>query len=254
MERLEALSHRGIFFSKNPSLEPVLELMATTPNACFFVKDLQSHYVMCNAMHLATYDMTHEEELIGRTAREFFPDLLADAYETNDHQVFGTGESLWNEIWLVPHVRGTPRWFISSKSPLHDLDGEIMGLAGIMHPIATPKDQKTHFQELQRVIEYLESHFVDEVTVDKLAGIAGISVPHFNRRFRQLLRLSPMEYVLSLRIQETQRQLITNNHSIGDIAIATGFFDQSHFTKRFRKTTGMTPLAYRKRFKKQSST
>lgn len=237
------------FFARNPSLEPVLRLMAATPNACCFVKDLQSRYMMCNAMHLVTYDMTVEAELVGRAAREFFPDLLAAAYESNDRRVFDSGQPLRNEVWLVPHIRGTPRWFVSSKAPLFDGNEEIMGLVGLMHPIATPEDQKIHFQELQQVIGYLETHFVDEITVDRLAEIAGISVPHFNRRFRQLLRLSPMEYVLSLRIQEAQRQLVTTNRSIGEIAVATGFCDQSHFTKRFRKVNGMTPLAYRRRFR-----
>ena len=244
------LALRENFFSKNPGLKHVIDLMATTPDACVFVKDLQSRYMLSNAMHLVTYDMTNEEELIGKAARDFFPDLLAEAYESNDRRVFESGQPVWNEVWLVPHVRGTPRWFVSSKTPLCDLNGDVMGLAGLMRPIATPEDQKAHFQELQRAIEFIETHFVDEITVDRLAEIAGISVPHFNRRFRQLLRLSPMEYVSSLRMQEAQRRLVTTNQSIGEIAMVTGFFDQSHFTKRFRKSTGMTPLAYRKRFRK----
>lgn len=237
------------FFEQNPSLEPVLRLMASAPNVVFYVKNLENRYVMCNALHLVTYNMSREEELIGKAARDFFPDLLAQAYEANDRKVFDSGQPLWNEVWLVPHIRGTPRWFVSSKTPLFDPEGNIIGLAGLMSPIATPEDQKTHFQELQRVIEYVQTHFVDEITVDRLAEIAGISVPHFNRRFRQLLRLSPMEYVLSLRVQEAQRRLVTTDKSIGEIAVATGFCDQSHFTKRFRKVTGMTPLAYRKRFR-----
>jgi transcriptional regulator GlxA family with amidase domain len=55
-----------------------------------------------------------------------------------------------------------------------------------------------------------------------------------------------MEYVLSLRVQEAQRLLATTRMSLGGIAAATGFYDQSHFTKRFRKVTGVTPSEYRK--------
>jgi AraC-like DNA-binding protein len=249
MTPAQAASFQYEFFRGNPGLQPPLELMRTAPDACFFVKDLRSRYVMGNASHLATYDLTEEHELVGRAARDFFPDLLAQAYEANDRQVFTSGKALWNEVWLVPHIRGTPRWFVSSKSPLFGLAGGIMGLAGLMRPIATPEDQRTHFQELDRVIRHLGEHFVDEITVDRLAAIAGISVPHFNRRFRQLLRLSPMEYVLSLRVQESQRLLVATNQPVGEIAATTGFYDQSHFTKRFRKVTGMTPLAYRKRFR-----
>ena len=58
-----------------------------------------------------------------------------------------------------------------------------------------------------------------------------------------------MEYVLSLRVQEAQRLLTTTTHSVGEIASATGFYDQSHFTRRFNKAVGMTPLAYRKKYR-----
>jgi transcriptional regulator GlxA family with amidase domain len=115
-----------------------------------------------------------------------------------------------------------------------------------MTPIETPEEQRTHFGSLQKVIEYVETHFVDEIDAEGLAKLAGLSVPHFNRLFRQVLRLSPMEYVLSLRVQEAQRLLATTRMSLGEIAAATGFYDQSHFTKRFRKVTGVTPSEYRK--------
>ena len=67
------------FFRQNSSLEPVLRLMAATPNACFFVKDLESRYVMCNAFNLVTYDLSREENLVGRAARDFLPNLLPEA-------------------------------------------------------------------------------------------------------------------------------------------------------------------------------
>ncbi len=203
---------------------------------------------MCNRYHLTTYDLVREEDLVGKAARDYFPDLLAEAYEVNDRRVFDSGKSIWNEVWLVPHVRGTPRWFVSNKAPLFDHQGEVIGLAGLMHPIATPEDQRQHFRELQRVIEFLETNFISEIDAEKLASIAGLSVPHFNRRFRQLLRLSPMEYVHSLRIQEAQRLLATTTQSVAEVSAATGFYDQSHFTKRFKKVTGITPLKYRREF------
>lgn len=238
------------FFQSNPSLRSPLEIMCRVLGACFYVKNLENRYVMCNRMHLQTYDLTDGAGLIGKAARDFFPDLLARAYEANDRLVFDSGEPLSNEVWLVPHIRGTPRWFVSNKSPLFDsANDKVIGLVGLMHPIDTPEDQRTHFQELQRVIEFLADHFVSEITVDRLAEIAGISVPHLNRRFRHLLRLSPMEYVHSLRIQEAQRLLVTTDRPVGDIAVATGFYDQSHFTKRFRKSAGITPLRYRRRFR-----
>ena len=250
MDPLEAQKFQKAFFRDLLGVPGILAVAESVPGVSFFVKDVESRYIRANAATLATYDLRDERELVGRRAREFFPDLLAEAYEGEDRRVMESAEPVLGEIWLVPHVRGTPRWFSSSKAPLLRPDGSVAGLMGLMTPIATPEDQRTHFQELRRVIEYLETRFVEDVTVESLAKIAGISVPHLNRRFRQLLRLSPKEYILSLRVQEAQRQLVTSNAAIGEVALATGFYDQSHFTKTFRKATGMTPLKYRRNYRK----
>jgi AraC-like DNA-binding protein len=54
--------------------------------------------------------------------------------------------------------------------------------------------------------------------------------------------------LLALRLQEARRLLATTDEALSDIALGTGFFDQSHFTKRFRKVIGMTPTQFRKTF------
>jgi PAS domain S-box-containing protein len=166
-----AKSFQSDFFARNPAIDPMTRIMAQAPGSSLFVKDSESRYVRANAGTLETYGLKQEEELIGRRNRDFFPALLADAYESEDRRVVESGEPLLNEIWLVPHVRGTPRWFVSSKAPLFDTAGKIIGLVGLMHPIATPEDQREHFQELRRVMEFIDQNFVDEITVERLAEI-----------------------------------------------------------------------------------
>ena len=70
----------------------------------------------------------------------------------------------------------------------------------------------------------------------------------FNRRFRELLRMTPTQYLRSVRIQAAQQLLTTTSRTLVEIAVQVGYTDQSHLTKRFREATGMTPAAYRKRF------
>lgn len=238
------------FFSRCPGLLEPLELMASMPNIGLFIKDRQSRYVYNNEFHRIRYDRIAPNELVGKRARDFFPPLLGEAYEANDREVFESGETIQNQIWLVPTIRGTPGWFLSSKAPIKTPEKELIGLLGLMHPIETPEDQKTHFGQLQSAMNYIEENYTYEIKAETLAKTAQMSVPHFNRIFRQVLRISPMEYVLSLRIEESQRLLSTTEYSVGKIAAQIGFFDQSHFTKRFRKVTGLTPLEYRKRFRK----
>jgi len=83
----------------------------------------------------------------------------------------------------------------------------------------------------------------------EMAAMAKLSSTQFNARFRELLRMSPSEYIPKLRIEVAQKLLSTSNKSIAETAAEAGFYDQSHFTKRFRRVTGMTPLAYRKQFR-----
>lgn len=249
MTEKEAREFQDAFFRRCPALRAPIELMASMPNLGLYVKNIDSQYVFNNEFHRIRYDRIAPHDLIGKRASEFFPPLLGAAYEANDRAVFESGKTIQNQIWLVPTIRGTPGWFTSGKSPLLGPDGDIVGLLGLMYPIETPEDQRTHFSELQRVIEYVDEHFVDEITAESMAELAGLSVPHFNRRFRKLLRISPMEYVLSLRIQEAQRLLSTTRKSIAEVAAAIGFYDQSHFTKRFRKVTGITPLNYRRQYR-----
>ena len=248
MSPAELRQFQDQFFAQSPGLREPIELMATTPNIGLYVKHRSSEYVYNNDFHRIRDDRIREEDLVGKRARDFFPALLGDAYEANDRVVFESGRTVRNEVWLVPTIRGTPSWFLSSKCPLRNPDGNIIGLMGLLYPIETPEDQRAYFGDLQRSIEYIESHFVDEINAQKPADIAGLSIPHFNRLFRKLLRRSPMEYVLSLRVQEAQRLLSTTKLSMSEIAASVGFYDQSHFTKRFKRITGITPLQYRKRY------
>jgi transcriptional regulator GlxA family with amidase domain len=117
-----------------------------------------------------------------------------------------------------------------------------------MHPIGTPKEQFDRFQKLAPAVRYLEQRFREHIQLSELAEFCGLSSTHVHRLFRRLLRMSPTEYLLALRLQEARRLLITTDHPLSVIAVDTGFFDQSHFAKRFRKVTGMTPIQYRKTF------
>lgn len=154
-----------------------------------------------------------------------------------------------NQVWLVPHVRGTPRWYVSSKTPLFATDRSVIGIAGVMYPIATPQEQASVFRELSPVLRHMGEHYTGSISMKDMARMAGLSATQFNVRFRGVLRMSPTDYILSRRIQEAQKRLTETSESIAEIGIRVGFVDQSHFTKRFRKVTGMTPPEYRKRFR-----
>jgi len=195
------------------------------------------------------FGLSDENDLLGRTDREFQPPALAEAYHAEDRRVMEAGRTIANQVWLVPHVRGTPQWYVSSKTPLFDPQSQVIGIAGVMYPVATPEEQATFFGELAPVVDYIDRHYTEPISMAEMAAKANLSTTHFNQRFRVIFRMPPTEYLLSLRMQHARRLLSETSMTITQIGTEVGFFDQSHFTKRFRRVTGMTPLGYRKRFR-----
>ena len=248
--RQVAREFREGFFQRQPCAMEVIRLFEYLPTVYFYAKDVRHRYIAANRPTLTdVFGLEHEEELLGRTDTEFQPPALAEAYHAEDRRVMDGRQPIPNQVWLVPHVRGTPRWYVSTKTPLFTPDRKVIGIAGVMYPIETPDEQSTYFQELRSVIHYMDRHFTQEVSMKEMAAIASLSATQFNQRFRTLLRMSPTEYLLSLRIQRAQQLLTETNKRIADVGADVGFYDQSHFTKRFRRVTGLTPRAYRTRFR-----
>jgi transcriptional regulator GlxA family with amidase domain len=75
--------------------------------------------------------------------------------------------------------------------------------------------------------------------------VAGLSVCHFARMFKQTVGVSPHCYVLQCRVKRTQELLADTDMPLSEIAIAVGFSDQSHYTRWFREIVGITPGNYR---------
>ncbi|MGH8000244.1 MAG: helix-turn-helix domain-containing protein, partial [Brasilonema sp.] len=75
---------------------------------------------------------------------------------------------------------------------------------------------------------------------------------YFCQLFKQSLGITPYQYVLQLRVERAKQLLKNQKITICDVALACGFANQSHFTKHFRKLTGMTPKAYWKHSSVQS--
>jgi AraC-like DNA-binding protein len=235
------------FFARYPGIEPLMDLFEHVPEVCFYAKDKKSRFVRLNRANLAVYGVNNEDSLLGRSDRDFHPPSLAEGYIAEDQRVMESGPVL-NQTWLVPFLNGPMQWFVSSKVPLFGPKGDCVGICGVMHPIATPKEQLSRFQRLAPAVRYLEENFRERVQLADLAEHCDLSSTHIHRLFQRLLRMSPAEYLLALRLQEARRLLATTDKALSDIALGTGFFDQSHFTKRFRKVTGMTPTQFRKTF------
>lgn len=97
---------------------------------------------------------------------------------------------------------------------------------------------------LSQVIAYIEDHSGTALRLDELANIAGVSRFHFSRLFKSTIGVSPMVYVEQARIRKAQQMIQSGHATLAEIALMSGFADQSHFTRRFQKHTGCTPAIF----------
>ncbi len=98
---------------------------------------------------------------------------------------------------------------------------------------------------LSRVIDHIEAHLAETLTVDRLATVAGLSRAHFVRLFTAALGVPPSGHVLARRIERVERLLLATEMTVGAIATATGFADGNYLAKTFRRHRDLSPLEFR---------
>ena len=92
---------------------------------------------------------------------------------------------------------------------------------------------------MRRVREYVEVHLSESIDLSMLAGVAGLSVHHFARQFKQSAGVTPHLYLTKKPVERAQEMLVQTGLSLAD---AVGFFDQGHLARHFRLMLGTTPL------------
>jgi AraC-like DNA-binding protein len=97
----------------------------------------------------------------------------------------------------------------------------------------------------RRVMEYVEAHLSDSMDLAELAAVAGVSVFHFAREFKHSTGVTPHYYLRQKRVERAQDMLARTDLPLTQIALAAGFFDQSHLARHFRQMLGTTPSEFR---------
>lgn len=99
---------------------------------------------------------------------------------------------------------------------------------------------------LQRVTAYIGKHFNENLTLDDLATVAGMSTYYFCHQFKESVGIPPYQYIVQERLEEAKRLLRSTDWPIMQVCLAVGYESQGHFTTLFKREVGVTPGAYRR--------
>ena len=160
-----------------------------------------------------------------------FPEPLIE-----DRQLFRTLQNLHHHLEHSDSVLEDESRYHAALAQL------VVRHADIRHSIKPTGHEK---QEIRKLRRYIEERFAENITLDDLAQHVNWSPFYLLRVFRDTVGLPPHAYLTNFRIQQAQA-LLAAGHSIVDVTYATGFSNQSHLTRVFKKIIGVTPGQYAK--------
>jgi AraC-like DNA-binding protein len=101
----------------------------------------------------------------------------------------------------------------------------------------------SHDAAIKRVCEFIRTNYAHDLSLKQLSKVACLSPFYFQRLFIKNTGVSPHDYLIQFRVKKA-RKLLLEGYNIAGVALDTGFADQSHFTRYFKRVTGVTPGSY----------
>lgn len=216
------------------------------PDIVHFVKDSEARYISINKTLARRLGVNDKNLLIGKKASEIFPSPLGDGFSLQDQQIIQTGVGIHGRMELHLYPNGKQGWCLTYKEPIIDHTGKVIGLCGISRDIHSPCEQRNDLATVEKVISYIHENIESALRLPDLAAMVDLSVYQLDQRIRAIYQLSAGQFITQTRIDRACNLLKCTQMSIANIALESGYSDQSAFSRQFKQTSGMTPKAYRK--------
>jgi len=193
--------------------------------------------------YLCTHEHAHGDECLSFQLKPELVDSL------------GASRSVWRRGSLQPLpelmvLGGLAQAAVSGRAEL-GLDEIGLLFAGrlceLVSGVDAPRPQK-YGAERRRIVRaalFIEAHAPGPLSLDALAGEAGLSPFHFLRSFAAVVGVTPHQYLLRCRLQRAAELLADQSRAVTDIAFDVGFNDLSNFVRTFRRASGVSPRAFR---------
>jgi AraC family transcriptional regulator len=127
------------------------------------------------------------------------------------------------------------------------LAARVVACCGVRRPAQGAARGRLSAEDLCRVCEHIGANLAQPLVISDLAALVGLSAHHFAALFRAATGHPPHRYLVRKRVARSQALLASGAMSVADVASATGFASQSHFTETFKRTTGITPGQFLRR-------
>lgn len=119
--------------------------------------------------------------------------------------------------------------------------------AQLVQTVAPPSPETVGIADtrLARVVDYIQAHLADDLSIDALAGLAAMNATHFAKSFKAAVGQAPLQYVIAERLIRAGVLLKTTTLPVAEVAHRVGYGDLSRFGQHFKRRYGVPPATYR---------
>ncbi|AKJ43960.1 AraC family transcriptional regulator [Pragia fontium] len=226
------------------SIALILPLLNAISNVVFFIKDREARYLIANLTLAKRCGFKTINPLLGKTSEAIFPSKLGSGYTQQDRLVLQQGIKIQDQLEMHLYNGRETGWCLTQKLPLYDINGTIIGMAGISYDLQEAKANHPAYRQLVAVDSYIREHYSRTISLNELTSLTGFSVAQLERYCKRIFRLTPRQMIHKVRL-ENATKLLATTMPITDIALHCGYTDHSAFSRQFKALTGSTPRHFR---------
>ena len=229
----------------SPLAKSFIELFRDMENTLFWIKDAQLRIVQINPA-FADWVNLPEAMIIGKSDEDLYYPELAQVFLSDDRKVMATGQAIHRKYELLANRFGAVEWRSTSKVPIKDQHGRVIGTTGTSRPINTSWEPlPREYETFTSLVGYVKDHLAEGVDVADMAAYGGMSIATLTRRFKTHLQLSPGEFINQLRLSHACKLLTLSRLNITEIALESGYESPSAFSRAFKRQMKIPPKKFR---------
>lgn len=217
------------------------------PGILFWIKNEKHQFIHANKAFIEHQGVNSLEQVVGKTDRHFSPRHIAQQFIQDDEKILA-GNSVLERLEMNIGVDGKIAWYSTSKQPLTDTAGNIIGSYGVSRHLEKQALALSGLEAVKIPVDYIKENYQQTITVEQLANKAHLSVSALERRFKKHLKKTPKRFINDLRLEKARRLLVESTIPIAQVGEQSGFTDHSYFSKQFKLLFGELPSSFREKY------
>lgn len=227
-----------------------LVLFQAMPDVMFWIKNAKGEFIYFND---AFRGHLRVKPSVGMRDTDMVAAEMAKVYMEDDRNVMENTKSIWNKVELVTTATDGVEWRATSKVPLKNRDGTVVGTAGISRRVGITEGVPLPSQQrdMAAIVGAIYKSVDKDIKVSKIAESVGLSVSSLERLFKANMNTTPKQFIIQAKVSTACERLIGTQMSVKEIGVSVGYSDHANFTRGFRKVMNMSPSTYRRTYRRQ---